>query len=100
MDELAYLRPSIFLKLLSSLTEAAVAPEIDVIRQRRSCSRLLACANTQKRSFESEEGVKSEPYTINYEKQQGKGTESMTLMLTSMVCTSFLVARDVRPCNR
>ena len=41
MDDLAYLRPSIFLKFLSFVA-VAVAPEIDVIRQRGSYSRSLA----------------------------------------------------------
>ena len=59
MDDLAYLRPSIFLKFLSFVA-VAVAPEIDVIRQRGSYSRSLAhshCANTQKRNFRSEQAV-------------------------------------------
>ena len=55
MDDLAYLRPSILLKFLSSVAVAvavAVAAEIDVIHQRRSYSRSLArshCANIQTR---------------------------------------------------
>ena len=97
MDELAYLRPSIFLKFLSFV---AVAPEIDVIRQRRSYSRIELARNVpknKKRNFGSEQAVNLITYTKFRTPLTGKGIDSLTTMLT---CAVLLLAWHVAPATR